>query len=1083
MVELTINDQKVQAEEGASVLRAAEKAGIKIPTLCSNKALSPYGACRLCLVEVAEPGRPASIQASCTYPVSPGLSVRTDTERVLKTRRMMMELHLARCPEVEQIRRMAKELGVEKSRFEAGNDDCTLCGLCVRMCRERMGPAVLGFTGRGSKREVKPPYGIPSEFCQTCGACVFICPTGRMKIKDVSVTEPVPILSEHNEGLASRGAVFIPFPQAVPNKAIIDEKSCVHMLKEKCGICEVYCEAKAIDYGQKESLSDLKVGAVVLAPGYEAFDARLKSEYGYGHYPNVVTALEFERILSASGPFDGHVLRPSDLTVPGRIAWIQCVGSRDSERNYCSSVCCMYATKEAIIAKEHVHGELRCDIFFMDLRAFGKGFDEYYERAKAMGINYIRCRPSSVEEVPGGGSLRIGYLNEEGKAGNGEYDLVVLSTGLVAPRSMREAGSRLGVRLDEHGFCSAGEFSPCETGRDGVFACGPFAEPKDIPETVIEASGAATRAISLLAAVRGSLIKTRVFPPETDVAGVEPRIGVFVCHCGTNIAGVVNVAGVVEYAKTLPNVVYAENNLYTCSNDTQEKIKKLIKEHDLNRVVVASCSPRTHEPLFRNTIREAGLNPYLFEMANIRDQCSWVHMHEPEKATAKARDLVRMALAKSRLLEPLKRKTIGMDKRVLVMGGGVSGMTAALELAGQGFEVHLVEKEKVLGGHLRHIHYTLGQNGGMTPRQYLEQLEAKVRANPRISLHLEAEVSATKGFIGNFESTVKGGGKSEDVKHGVVIVATGAREYEPSEFLYGQDSRVLTQVELEERLAGGGLGGAANIVMIQCVGSRTKEHPYCSRICCQEAVKNALKIKEIRPDANVFILYRDVRTYGFRESFYTKAREAGVVFIRYDENRPPEVEKGEKLAVRVHDPILGREVSIQPDLLVLSAATVPDPGNADTGKLFKIPLNQNGFFLEAHMKLRPVDFATEGVFLCGLAHAPKLIPESVVQAWAAVSRANTVLSKDEIELEANISEVIDENCDGCAYCVDPCPYKAIALIEYVSNGSVKKTVEVNESACKGCGTCMATCPKKGISVKGFRLEQLAAMVNGLLGGA
>ncbi|MBM4079783.1 MAG: CoB--CoM heterodisulfide reductase iron-sulfur subunit A family protein, partial [Planctomycetes bacterium] len=572
---------------------------------------------------------------------------------------------------------------------------------------------------------------------------------------------------------------------------------------------------------------------------------------------------------------------------------------------------------------------------------------------------------------------------------------------------------------------------------------------------------------------RGTQIRQKTFPPEIDVAGQPPRIGVFVCHCGTNIASVVNVPEVVEYVRTLPDVAYAENNLYTCSNDTQEKIKKIIVEQKLNRIVVASCTPRTHEPLFRNTLREAGLNPYLFEMANIREHCSWAHMHEPQKATRKAKDLVRMAVAKARLLEPLKRRSIPVTKSGLVIGGGASGLVAAFDLAEAGFDVHLVEKEKELGGNLRKLRFL---TDGMAPLDGLSRLVRAVTHHPRIKVHTDTQVKAIDGFFGNFKTTLGQNGTTQEVTHGVVIVATGAQEHTPTEYLYGQDQRVITQTQLEDQLASGKFA-AKNVVMIQCVGSREQDRPYCSRVCCAQAIKNALKIKEQNPDASVTVLYRDVRAYGFREALYRQAREKGVIFLRYDEKAKPKVEPHNgTLRVLTNEPVLRQDLLLAADLVALSPAIVPNPGNKEIAQMLKVPLNQEGFFLEAHMKLRPVDFATEGVFLCGLAHSPKALDESIAQASAAASRASTILSKDEIDLEANISEVVDENCDGCAYCVDPCTYKAITLLEYVRDGAIKKTVEVDESACKGCGVCQATCPKKGIFVRGFKLEQIAAQV-------
>jgi heterodisulfide reductase subunit A len=747
----------------------------------------------------------------------------------------------------------------------------------------------------------------------------------------------------------------------------------------------------------------------------------------------------------------------------------------------------MYATKEALIAKEHVGEDLECDIFFMDVRAHGKGFDEYYQRAIDHGVNYIRCRPPSIEEMPETKNLLIKYLIEDDKKVSREYDLVVLSVGMQPPKSAHHIAEQFGIELNGHNFCKTSTFRPVESTRDGIFVAGPFTEPKDIPETVMQASGASSKVLSLLKDVRGSLIVPKEYPPEIDVTGQEPRIGVFVCHCGTNIAGVVNVPDVRDYARTLPDVVYADNNLYTCSNDTQELIKEKIKEHNLNRVIVSSCTPRTHEPLFRNTIREAGLNPYLFEMANIRDQCSWVHMHEPEKATEKAKDLTRMAVAKARLLEPLQKRSISLVKSALVIGGGLSGMTSALELASQGFEVYLVEREKQVGGNLRRIHYLLN---GEKPQDELRNIVRKIRENNKIHLFTDAKIEGIDGSIGNFKTKVTTNGESKEFEHGVVIVATGAKEYEPKDYLYGQDERVITQLELEQLLSKNGECVATaekrppkTVVMIQCVGSRDKERPYCSRICCSESIKNALKIKEISPDTNVYILYRDIRTYGFRESYYTKARQQNVIFIRYEQDIKPEVSRnGSGLQVEVFDQTLRMPIEISADLVILSAGIVPNDGNETVAKFLKVPLNSDGYFLEAHMKLRPVDFATNGVYLCGLAHSAKAIDESIIQAQAVSSRAATVLSKDSVELEATISTVLDENCDGCAYCVAPCPYNAITLIEYVRKGAIKKVVETNDSVCAGCGCCQATCPKKGIFIRGFKLEQIAAQVNAALGG-
>ena len=1078
MITLTIDDKKVEVEEGTTVLQAADKLGIHIPTLCYHKSLAPYGACRLCLVEITGPRGPM-IQASCVYPAQEGLVVRTDTERVLRDRRIMLELLLARCPDVPRIQEMAKEMGIEESRFPKKNDDCILCGLCTRVCEERMGVAAINFVGRGSSRKVAPPYDKHSPICITCGACKVVCPTDAVDLSEVTLNKPRPIMSEYDMGLAPRSSIYIPFPQAIPKVAVIDRNTCMHFLKDVCKSCENFCQANAIDYEQEDEIEQVDVGAVVLSPGFEQFDPDLRKELGYGRYPNVLSSLQFERLLSASGPYLGEILRSSDRKHPKKIAWIQCVGSRDVERNYCSSVCCMYATKEAIIAKEH-QPDLDCTIFFIDMRAFGKGFDAYYERAKELGVRYIRCYPSSIKEVPATKDLKITYQDDDGQITMEEFNMVVLSTGIRPPAEVRELADKFGIKLNEHGFADTQGFTPVETSEPGVYVCGPFAGPKDIPETVTEASAGAAKAMALLKEQRGTLITHKEYPPEKDVTGQEPRIGVFVCHCGRNIGGFADVPSVVEYAKTLPNVVYAEDNLYTCSTDTQEKITQLIAEQDLNRVVVASCSPRTHEPLFRNTCRQAGLNEYLFEMANIRDQCTWVHMREPQKATQKAKDLVRMAVAKARLLEPLHKGTVKVNNEALVIGGGIAGMTAALNLAEQGFQVHLVEKEQQLGGNFRHIHSLLN---GDDPQQKLTEIIERVTSGPNIDVYLQSEVSGVEGSVGNFKSTIRHNGSEEEVSHGVVIVATGAEEYEPTEYLYGKDPRVITQRTLEEWIYqdSSELKDAKSVVMIQCVGSREEARPYCSRVCCSQAVKNAIAIKNIRPETAVYILYRDVRTYGLLEQYYRQAREKGVRFIRYEEDQKPVVSANNgALRISCVDPILNMPINIDCDAVVLAPAIVPGEGVSEVSKLYKLPLNQDRFFMEAHMKLRPVDFATDGVFMCGLAHCPKSVEESIAQADAAAARAATILSKDQIELEATISQVVDENCDGCAYCIDPCPYSALTLIEYMYKGNIKKTVERDGALCKGCGVCMATCPKKGIFVRGFKLEQLGVMVEAAL---
>ena len=909
----------------------------------------------------------------------------------------------------------------------------------------------------------------------------------------------------------------------------------------ECNACVIACRAEAIDHAMQPKHLELNVGAVVLAPGLDTAPGDIRPEYGYGHCANVLTSREFERLLSASGPTMGVVKRLSDGAHPRKVAWIQCVGSRDQTcgADYCSSVCCMYATKEAIIAKEH-DARIEPTIFYIDLRAFGKGFERYIERAaREHGVRYVRSMVAAVREVPGTQNLRVQYATPDGKNVEEEFDMVVLSIGLRPGCETEALAGRLGVELNRFGFAEPGAFHPAETSRPGVFVAGAFAEPKDIPETVIEASCAGMLASGLLAEARDTLTVTPEYPPERDVSEEEPRIGVFVCHCGINIGSVVDVPEVVEYAKTLPGVAYAEHNLYTCSQDTQARIRDVIVEKALNRVIVASCTPRTHEPLFQDTLRAAGLNPHLFEMANIREQASWVHRTDPAAATAKAKDMVRMAASKAAKLIPIRRSTFAVNHRALVIGGGIAGMTAALSVAAQGFPVTLVERERGLGGNLRHILMPLpplipialrsapplpqgergrtpfppgggraGDEGENDPQALLRATIAAVSAEPRITVALGAEVERVGGYKGKFTTTIRhADGTREEIEHGVVIVATGARMTEPQGFGYGELPGVVTQREFEKEIVGTGLrpaptGGRLSVVMIQCIGSRDKTHPYCSRICCTEAIKNALHLKAIDPEAQVYILYRDIRTYSFREQLYTEARRRGVIFLEYDPDDPPVIsplipkspppQRGEGtalntelpsptrgegagvrgLAVTVNIQPSGQPITLHADRVVLSAGIEPDAeANDALAKLLKVPLNEDGFFLEAHVKLRPLDFAAEGVYLCGLAHSPRFIDEAMAQARGAAMRAASLLSKRELESQPLVAEVNPRLCAACGVCVEVCPYGARVL-----DGDAPYA-QVIEVLCQGCGACVVACPNKASQQRGFTPAQVLGMAD------
>ena len=845
----------------------------------------------------------------------------------------------------------------------------------------------------------------------------------------------------------------------------------------ECYQCVHVCLAKAVDHSQKPEVLDIEVGSVVLCPGSEPYDpSKLENVYHYKESPNVVTSLEFERILSASGPTMGHLKRPSDDKEPKRVAWLQCVGSRDNNQcgnGYCSSVCCMYAIKDSMIAKEHAHGDLDCVVFNMDIRSFGKDYEKYYLRAQDAGIRFVKSRVHSVDVVRDTGDLSIRFVEESGDLKVEVFDMVVLSVGLQVPEETAELAKRLGIELDKSRFAVTHPFSPVETSRRGIYACGAFQGPKDIPGSVTEASAAACAASGRLAAGRNTLTRRIEVPEEIDVSAEEARIGVFVCNCGVNISSVVSVKDVEEYAKRLPGVAFATQNLFTCSQDSQERMKEIIKENRLNRVVVAACSPKTHQPIFQDTLTACGLNKHLFEMANIRNQDSWVHSSEPGAATKKAKDLVRMAVARAVTLESLKGKVVPINKQALVVGGGIAGMNAALSIADQGFSTVLVEKEAELGGFGRHLHHTIE---GADIQDYLRKLRGRVTSHAKIEVLTGSAVSGFAGFKGNFTTDVLVGPEktARQIHHGAVILATGAHEYRPTEFLYGEDERVMTQVELSQRLSRKDLGDPQQVVMIQCVGSRNAENPNCSRICCQTAVKNALHIKEQYPEAEVYVLYRDIRTYGLLEYFYTEARRRGVLFFRFEPDHPPKVQKtANGIEVTFMDHVLQRPLQVNPDFLVLSAG-MQATDTADLSTVLKAARSPEGFFMEAHVKLRPVDMAADGFYVCGTAHGPKLISETIAQAQAAAARAVTLLALDSVSLSAVTAKVITEYCVKCLTCVRSCPFGVPQF------NTDEKVIEINEALCQGCGVCTAVCPRQTINLSFYEDDQIMCKIDALL---
>lgn len=911
----------------------------------------------------------------------------------------------------------------------------------------------------------KPRYVIEDK-CTGCGTCVEYCP---VVYPDV-----------FNQEISKNKAIHIYFSQAIPLVSYIDE-SCLYLSEKTCTICEGVCKNDAIDFSQAAKEMEVKVGAIILAPGFEPFDPKLRNDYGYGKYENVVTSMDFERMLSSTGPYEGEVLRTSDKKHPAKIAWIQCVGSRqvlEGGNSYCSAVCCTYTQKQVILTKDH-YNEADCTVFHNDIRSYGKDFERFYQRAEELsGVRFIRSYVSLVKEDPETKNIVLRYSTMDEGVKEEQFDMVVLSIGLNPPAGCEGLAEKFGIELEAHGFCKNNPVSPIKTSRPGIFISGAFQGPADIPDSVMTASGAGSQCAELLDYRRGGLAEERVYPPEKDVTGEEPRIGVFVCHCGANIGRVVDVPSAVEYALTLPNVVYAQEQLFSCATNSAQEITDMIKEKGLNRVVVAACTPRTHEPLFRDTLREAGINQYYFEMANIREHCSWVHSKEKEKATKKAKEIIRMSVARARHLQPLQEFDLPVNKAALVLGAGIAGMNCALSIAGQGHEVYLVEKEKDLGGLARRIHHTLE---GIDVQEYLRDLIQKVYRNPRIHVFADAAITEVDGYVGNFATKVKSRSKTTEIKHGAAIIATGAEVSTPTEYLYGEDERVMTHLELEEKIAAGDekITGAESLVMIQCVGCRNEDRDYCSRVCCSESVKNALKLKEINPEMDIYILFRDMRTYGFNEDYYREAAGKNVRFIRYEPEEKPAIEPAENeegksvLRVTLPDYVLGKKLELDADAVALAAAVVPSAGTEEAAGQFRLTLSPDGFFKEAHVKLRPVDFGTEGVYLCGMAHYPKFISETVSQAYGAAGRALTLLSHDTAVASGSVCEVDEHKCISCGACISVCKYGAIEFHE-TPQGRKARVIPV---LCKGDGLCNRKCPTGAIQLKHFTDEEILSEID------
>ena len=923
-----------------------------------------------------------------------------------------------------------------------------------------------GQAGNFTITLLREPRYINPSLCTNCGLCAIACP------------ERLP--SEFQESLVTRNAVHKSAPRSLPDTYYIDKGDYC----EGCNRCMDVCPTNAINLDEEAWEETIQVGAIILAMGYTLTDPYELAEFGYGRYLNVVHSMQYERFVSRSGPTEGLLLRPSDNTPPKRIAWLQCIGSRDQKHPYCSSICCMYATKEAVLAKERL-GDVHCQIFIMDERAFNKEYNAYFHRSTSQyGVEYTRCRISDIQEDPKTKDLIVRYPDPQngGQIKEDHFDMVVLSVGVRPPSGAAIVSSQLGFDLNQYGFCQTDKFNPLETSQPGIYVCGAFSSPKEIAETIIDSAGAAGDVMRLFQNNLGSSYSTREYPfltdkeypPEKDILGEKPRIGVFSCRCYPAMDGIVDIDILVDKSSQFPHVVHTADIGYGCFPDGLQQIKDAIQEHNLNRVVVAACSHRTHESLFQKTVREAGLNSYLMEMVNIRGFAAWVHAHQPEKATRNGLELIRVGVGRAAELEPIYKDSIPPHQRALVLGGGVSGMTAALSIADSGFDVVLVEREEYLGGNLHKVHYLVE---GENPNKLLRDLVNRIIAHEHITVMTRTELLEHDGHVGAYHAVLRHrDGTQSDISHGVTIVATGGQESRVDHYMLGEHPSVITQLELEDKLAFhiGDVTDLKQVVMIQCVKPKEETYEYCSRICCISTIKNAIRLKTINPNCQVTVLYKDIITYGFREQYYTEARDRGVIFARYDDTHTPVVNSDNgQIIVSMHEQMLDRELILTPDLLVLSTSIQPSQGTKELAKLLKVPISNEGFFLEAHIKMRPMDFMEEGIFICGIAHYPKFIEESISQASATAGRAITILSKKPFHFGGTVAVVDPNKCVGCLTCMRTCPFE-IPLVtdEFTGVGELGGAAYIEPTLCHGCGTCTAECPANAIQLLNYKDNQI-----------
>ncbi len=961
--------------------------------------------------------------------------------------------------------------------YRTFEDDCAICIATPKILEAKNNPniefmplakleGVDGEAGDFTAKIRRLPRYVNSIKCVTCGLCWRSC--------------PVQAVSEFNFGLGARKAIYLAYAGAVPNIPFIDAGTCLHLKGEECNKCAEVCPTDAIDWGQKEQLQELQVGAILLTPGIEPLRASDEAaKLGYGKMPNVIDNFQMDRLVSIYGPTGGQVQRPSDGKQAQRIAIVQCIGSRktDKDLSYCSSICCMHATRLAMSLKAKSN-ETEVVIFHNDVMAYSKGHEQIYNQAKdSLGVKYTRGEIGSITEDPQTKDLKVEYISAEGgKPAEESFDLLVLSLGLTPSSDGTNLAKSLGIPFDRWGFPETANQS--SMAKPGVFVGGSFHSLSDTPEAVVNAEAAALEIAEFLAGAATTVGQPAQAPTsQSHVSDTLPKVGVFVCQCGGMISKTLNTAELAEYASGLEGVAESQVLDYACFAPGISQIKQTIKEKGLNRAVVVACSARSLLPLFQKTVADTGLNKFLVEMVNAREFCAWVHLKESDKATQRLRDEIRGSVAKVRELQPIPPAARDITQRALVIGGGVAGMVAALSLASQEIPVDLVEKSERLGGNANRLCY---DPAGRKVSQYIGTLNKRIEDSSLIRVFLGSKVTEITGRIGQFHTKILTPAAGAEAEHGAIIVATGGREYKPEEYLYAKNKEVITQLELEERFAGSDnwLEGIKSVLVLHCVGSRDEQRPYCSRICCSQAVKNSLKLKELNPEITVHHLYRDMRTYFLNDILYHEAKQRGIAFTKYDEKAGIDVSKkrGGSLTVSFTKVDTGKTMELRPDLLVLNSAVLAGDDNESLSSILGVPLGEDGFFAEDdYMTLTPVDFTKKGIYLCGLAHGPKSLDESAAQAKAAAMRALAVLSKERLVQQAVVAEVNSDRCVACLTCVRACPFTVPFINE-------QQVAQILPHECRGCGVCVSSCPKDAIELKTFADNDVIPQIEALLSG-